>query len=90
MTSSIGRPCRILAIMDDSDSQVALWRAMALAERQCVALEFLACLEQPRDLGIVARLSGNDPDDLLALLAGQIRADTTACPWSWILGQMSA
>lgn len=59
------KPRHILVVMDDSDAQIALKSAAALAERYDAALEILGCVEPPHDLGVIARISGQDPDHLL-------------------------
>lgn len=59
------KPRKILAIMDDSEAQTSLMSAAALAKRYDGTLEVLSCVESPHDLGVIARLSKQDPDHLL-------------------------
>lgn len=64
MTLTSGSPRKILAVMDDSEAQIALVSAAALAKRHGAALEIVGCIEPPHDLGVIARVSGRDPDQL--------------------------
>lgn len=78
-------PRRILAVTDESHSQVALRSAAALADANDAALEVLACVEPPRDIGIIARLAGSDSDAILKALVDRKRATIgerlqEACP----------
>ena len=59
-------PRRVLAVMDDSDDQSALVSAAALADKHGAALEVLCCVEPPSDVGVIARLAGHAPDEILA------------------------
>ena len=65
------KPRKILAVMDDSEAQTALKSAAALAERYDGTLEVLGCVEPPNDLGVIARLSKQDPDHLLDRLRAE-------------------
>ncbi len=67
------KPRKILAVMDDSEAQTALMSAAALAERYDAALEVLGCVEPPHDLGVIARLSEQNPDTLLERLCAEKR-----------------
>jgi nucleotide-binding universal stress UspA family protein len=71
MNARIEPPKNVLAVMDDSDEQTALLSAAALAERYGATLEVFGCVEPPHDLGVIARLSGRDPDHLLDTLRTQ-------------------
>jgi nucleotide-binding universal stress UspA family protein len=62
------RPRRILAVMDGGEAQPALAAAAALAERHGAALDVMACVEPPADLGVLARLAGQDGPGLRAQL----------------------
>ena len=53
-------PRKVLAVLDDSETQTALLSAAALAERHGAALEAIACVEPPHDLNVLARLAGRD------------------------------
>lgn len=66
MTDRISKPRKILAVADTGTERVALESALALAEAHGAALEVIACVEPPHDLVILSRLSGADPDRLLA------------------------
>lgn len=68
MNHGCTRPRQILAVTDESRSQIALRSAMALAEQHGAALQAFACVEPPHDLGIIARLSGHDTDALMQTL----------------------
>lgn len=65
MTDRIDAPRKILAVTDTSADHLALETAMALAEAHGAALEVMACVELPRDLVILSRLTGEDPDRLV-------------------------
>jgi nucleotide-binding universal stress UspA family protein len=67
------KPRKILAVMDDSEAQTALMSAAALAEHHDATLEVLGCVEPPHDLGVIARLSKQDPDHLLDRLCAEKR-----------------
>ena len=73
MTDGTVRPRRVLAVVDDSDEQIALRSAAALADRHGAALELLACVEPPHDLNALARLAGRDPAHLLDDLRDRTR-----------------
>jgi nucleotide-binding universal stress UspA family protein len=73
MNADIAPPKRVLAVIDDSAAQTALLSAAALAERYGAQLEVFGCVEPPRDLGVIARLSGRDPGQLLDTLCAQKR-----------------
>lgn len=60
MTNASREPRKVLAVMDDSETQTALLSAAALAERHGAALEAIACVEPPHDLNVLARLAGRD------------------------------
>ncbi|NBB93651.1 MAG: universal stress protein [Gammaproteobacteria bacterium] len=66
MTRAKERPRKVLAVMDDSDTQVALRTAAALADRHGASLEAFVCVEPPHDLAVVAQLAGRDAEGLLA------------------------
>ena len=68
MTQPSGSLRKILAVMDDSEAQIALTSAAALAERHGAALEIVGCIEPPHDLGVIARVSGRDPNRLFEAL----------------------
>lgn len=72
------QPRKVLAVMDDSDAQTALISAAALAERYDAALEVLGCVEPPHDLGVIARLSEQNPDTLLERLCAEKKERMTA------------
>lgn len=74
MTQVSGPPRKILAVMDDSDAQIALVSAAALAKRHGAALEVLACVEPPHDLGVIARVSGRDPARLLDAVCAETKS----------------
>lgn len=74
MTETIGKPARILAVANASAEQPAVRTALALAEAQGAALEVFACVEPPRDLAILARLAGEDPDRLMAAAVDRTRS----------------
>lgn len=78
MTSAPLSPRHILAVMDESESQLALRSALSLAEAHGAALDVFACVELPSDLGIIGRLAGSEPDTLTAKLVDQKRAATRA------------
>lgn len=65
MTESLGHPRKILVVATESQTDLALESAMALADRHGASLEILACVEPPHDLSILSRLSGVDPDTLI-------------------------
>ncbi len=66
-------PRHILAVTDESESQLALRSAMVLAEAHGAALDVFACVEMPNDMGIIGRLAGADPDTLAEKLVDQRR-----------------
>lgn len=74
MTSQTLSPRHILAVTDESESQLALRSAAALAEAHGAALDVFACVEMPNDLDIIGRLAGSDPDTLVQKLVDQRRA----------------
>lgn len=77
MTDGTSGPRKVLAVMDDSDTQLALLSAAALAERHGAALEAITCVEPPHDLNVLARLAGRDTAHLVEELrdrAGQAMA----------------
>ncbi len=78
MTFAGFSPRHILVVTDDSDSQLALRSAMALAEAHGAALDVFACVELPSDMGIVGRLAGSDPDTLAEKLVDQKRVTIRA------------
>ena len=78
MTDDIGRPRKILAVMDHAERQLALESAVALAEEHGATLDVIACVEPPHDLVTVARLSGQDPQKLIVEMAEQMRVDVRA------------
>lgn len=71
-------PQHLLAVMDDSESQLALRSALALAEAHGAALDVFACVEMPGDIGILGRLAGSDPDTIVETLVAQKRANIQA------------
>ncbi|MEM6461140.1 MAG: universal stress protein [Pseudomonadota bacterium] len=76
MTGDTGAPGRVLAVMDDSDSQTALRTAAGLCEHHGAALDVLVCVEPPHDLDIIAQVSGIEPHRLMEALTE--RAGTEA------------
>ncbi len=78
MTNENIRPQRVLAVMDDSEAQIALRSAAALADRHGAALELFACIEPPHDLNVLARLAGRNPDRLLNDLCNRTREKVQA------------
>lgn len=64
-------PRKILAVMDNGEAQIALRTAAALAKRHGATLEVLGCVEPPHDLGVIARLSGQDTDQLIERLCAR-------------------
>ncbi|MEN0000167.1 MAG: universal stress protein [Pseudomonadota bacterium] len=79
MSEALPAPRKILAVVDaDDDEQIALRSAMALAEAHGASLQLVACVEPPQDLSILARLSSEDPDRLLAEAAAHQRAQIIA------------
>lgn len=73
MTGSLAPPRKILAVVDDSEAQTALQSAAALAERYDATLEVVGCVEPPHDLGVIARLSEQNPEKLLDRLCAEKR-----------------
>lgn len=73
MTSRIGRPRKVLAVLDTGSSRLALDSAAALAEKHEADLEAIICVEPPRDTAIIARLSGHDPKELISELIESAR-----------------
>ena len=73
MTQTMSRPRKVLAVMDDSDTQVALHSAASLAEHHGARLEVMACIEPPHDLAIIARLSDQTPEALIAEMEDRLR-----------------
>jgi nucleotide-binding universal stress UspA family protein len=71
------KPRRVLAVMDNSDAQTALLSAAALSARHNAKLEVFGCVEPPKDLGVIARLSEQNPDHLLERLCAE-KADLMA------------
>jgi nucleotide-binding universal stress UspA family protein len=67
------RPTRILAVAGQEGDSAALEAAQGLARRHDAALEVVACVEPPRDMAVLARLSGTDPDGLLAGAVARVR-----------------
>ncbi len=78
MTDTLAAPRKILALMDDSETQTALMSAAALAERYDARLEVFGCVEPPHDLGVIARLSEQHPERLLERLCAEKRGRMTA------------
>jgi nucleotide-binding universal stress UspA family protein len=60
--------------MDESESQIALESAAALAEWHGAALDILGCIERPHDLDVIARVTGRDADRLFAEFRAEKRA----------------
>jgi nucleotide-binding universal stress UspA family protein len=77
MTESTARPRKVLAVMDESESQDALLRAAELAARHDAELEAFACVEPPRDLHVFARLAEREPSSLLEDLRQRMHQDMT-------------
>jgi len=73
MTDRIGTPRKILAVADTGPEQVAVKSALALAETHGATVEVIACVEPPHDLAILSRLSGAQPDRLIAEAVTRIR-----------------
>lgn len=71
MTNGFAPPRKILAVMDESAAQTALLNAAALAERYGANLEVFGCVEPPHDLDVIARLSKQEPDQLLERLCAE-------------------
>ena len=78
MTAEINVPRKILAVVDTSETQVALQSALALAETHGASLDVFACVEPPPDLSILARLSGGDPDRLIEEAVEHTHRDVNA------------
>lgn len=78
MTDRIGTPRKILAVADTGPDQLALKTALALAEAHGAALDVLACVELPRDMVILSRLTGEDPDTLVEEAVEHTRKDVQA------------
>lgn len=78
MTDETAAPRKVLAVMDDSEGQIALLSAAQLADRHGAQLVAFACIEPPHDLGVLARLSGRDPERLVDTLRGRRRAEIEA------------
>lgn len=66
MIARTQKPGKILAVADTSETQIALESALVLAETHGATLEVIAFVEPPHDLSILSRLSGEDPDRLIA------------------------
>ncbi|MEM1429884.1 MAG: universal stress protein [Pseudomonadota bacterium] len=78
MSAGVGRPTRILAVVDPEDAQIALQSAAALADLHGAAMEVLACVEPPHDLAVIARLASLEPETLMAGLVERTREDVRA------------
>ncbi|MDJ1006189.1 MAG: universal stress protein [Paracoccaceae bacterium] len=74
MSEAMGTPRRVLAVADDTDDQIALRSAAALADRYGAALEVFACVEPPHDIGVLARLANRTPDRLIGEMSEHRRA----------------
>ncbi|MDX8355714.1 universal stress protein [Cognatiyoonia sp. IB215182] len=70
-------PRRILAVINESHGQLALRSAIEVASNHGADLDVLACVEPPRDIGLIARLSGSDADTIVKKLVAQTRATIT-------------
>lgn len=73
MSAAQFRPSRILAIADGPNGAGALAAAAGLAKRHGAALEIMTCVEPPRDLQTLSKLSGRSPDALIDLLSQERR-----------------
>jgi nucleotide-binding universal stress UspA family protein len=78
MTARPGPPERILVVADTRPQQVALETALALADAHGAALEAIACVEPPRDLATIARLSNEEPERMIADAVARTRAEVGA------------
>lgn len=77
MTTATTPPRRILVVMDDGDTQVALRSAAALADRHGASLEAIVCVEPPHDLDIIGRLAGRGPDQLIDQVVEKTRKEAS-------------
>lgn len=75
MTQGTPVPACILAVLDDSETETALVTAAALADRHDAALEAFFCVEPPHDLGVIARLSGRDAEEVMRAFVAAKRAE---------------
>lgn len=75
MTGTDIRPRKVLAVMDGTDAQSAPHNAAALADRHGATLDVLACVDPPRDINLLARVSGRSPAQLIDTLRARTRDD---------------
>lgn len=73
MTSRFGPPKKILAVLDDNETQIALRSALRLAQAHDAEVDTLFCIEPPQDIAIIARLAGRSPADLTEEIVSRTR-----------------
>jgi len=73
MTIERENPTRILAVIDDSEAQIALMSAVALAKAHDARIEAIVCVEPPKDIAIIARLAGHDQEAIIAEMVARAR-----------------
>ncbi|MEM9427150.1 MAG: universal stress protein [Pseudomonadota bacterium] len=82
MTAGLAPPKRVLAVVDADAASVVLKSAMALSDKHGAAMDVIACIEPPHDLAVMARLSGEEAETLLAdaarRLSGELREKLAA------------
>jgi len=78
MTVVFSPPRKILAVTDESAAPTALLNAAALAERYDASLEVLGCVTPPHDIGVIARLSKQAPEQLFARVRAEKEQHITA------------
>lgn len=82
--SPLATPSRVLAVLTESGPQTALQHAAAYARHKGAALEVMACLSPPPNLAVLAQLTKQTPDALIAdrtaRFHSQMEAYLKACP----------
>ncbi len=78
MIGELGRPKKVLAVIDDTDTQIALKSAAGLAKAYEAGLEVIACVEPPQDIAIIARVSGRDKDAIIEEMVTRAQRSATA------------
>ncbi|CTQ73150.1 universal stress protein [Roseibium alexandrii] len=77
MIGELRCPKKILAVIDDTDTQIALKSAAELAKAHKAGLEVIACVEPPQDIAIIARLAGRDKDAIIEEMVTRARGGAT-------------
>jgi len=64
---------RIIAVADAKTDAAALRAVSALAEAHGAALEIMGCIEPPKDLRAISKVSGRSPEELVEAMVARLR-----------------